>query len=140
MEKFVPEELAVIVKGLAETAGFEETLLDDTQQDAIDFGEAVPEKFNFEEIRKIFDVQPIASRSMDDVRERCLKLVNDMRLEDTFAVIDLHVVVKLYEHLKKRMPRVTPHYAVKCCPDRGIISTLAALGADLTARVKGRLN
>ena len=139
VEKFVPEELAVIVKGLAETAGFEETLLDDTQQDAIDFGEAVPKKFNFEEIKKIFDVQPIASRSMDDVRERCLKLVNDMRLEDTFAVIDLHVVVKLYEHLKKRMPRVTPHYAVKCCPDRGIISTLAALGAGFDCASQGEV-
>ena len=139
VEKFVPEVLAVIVKGLAETAGFEETLLDDTQQDAIDFGEAVPEKFNFEEIKKIFDVQPIASRSMDDVRERCLKLVNDMRLEDTFAVIDLHVVVKLYEHLKKRMPRVTPHYAVKCCPDRGIISTLAALGAGFDCASQGEV-
>ena len=69
MEQFVPEELlAVIVKGLAETAGFEETLMDDTQQDAIDF-EAVPDEFNFEEIRKTFDVQPISSRSMDDVRE-----------------------------------------------------------------------
>ena len=84
-----------------------------------------------EEIKKIFDVQPIASRSMDDVRERCLKLVNDMRLEDTFAAIDLHVVVKLYEHLKKRMPRVTPHYAVKCCPDRGIISTWQLWVLDL---------
>ena len=42
VEQFVPEELAVIVKGLAETAGFEETLLDDTQQEAVDFEEAVP--------------------------------------------------------------------------------------------------
>ena len=68
VEQFVPEELAVIVKGLAETAGFEETLLDDTQQEPVDFEEAVPEELNFEEIRKTFDVQPIASRSMDDVR------------------------------------------------------------------------
>lgn len=139
VEQFVPEELAVIVKGLAETAGFEETLMDDTQQDAIDFEEAVPDEFNFEEIRKTFDVQPISSRSMDDVRERCLELVNDMRLEDTFAVIDLHAVVKLYEHLKKRMPRVTPHYAVKCCPDRGIISTLAALGAGFDCASQGEV-
>jgi ornithine decarboxylase len=139
VEQFVPEELAVIVKGLAETAGFEETLLDDTQQEPVDFEEAVPEELNFEEIRKTFDVHPIASRSMDDVRERCLKLVNDMRLEDTFAVIDLHAVVKLYEHLKKRMPRVTPHYAVKCCPDRGIISTLAALGAGFDCASQGEV-
>ena len=62
-----------------------------------------------------------------------------MRLEDTFAVIDLHVVVKLYEHLKKRMPRVTPHYAVKCCPDRGIISTLAALGAGFDCASQGEV-
>ena len=62
-----------------------------------------------------------------------------MRLEDTFAVIDLHAVVKLYEHLKKRMPRVTPHYAVKCCPDRGIISTLAALGAGFDCASQGEV-
>ena len=113
-------------------------MLDDTQQDAIDFGEAVPEKFNFEEIKKIFDVQPIASRSMDDVRERCLKLVNDMRLEDTFAVIDLHVVVKLYEHLKKRMPRVTPHYAVNAVPTVGLFRLWQLWVLDLIARVKAR--
>ena len=139
IEDFVPKELAVIVRGLAETAGFEETLVVDTQEEPIDFEEAVPEEFNFEEIRKTFDVQPIASRSMDDVRERCLQLINDSRLEDTFAVIDLHAVVKLYEHFKKRMPRVTPHYAVKCCPDRGIISTLAALGAGFDCASQGEV-
>ena len=51
VEQFVPEELAVIVKGLAR-AWLVQELMDDTQQDAIDFEEAVPDEFNFEEIRE----------------------------------------------------------------------------------------
>ena len=34
---------------------------------------------------------------------------------------------------------MTPHYAVKCCPDRGIISTLAALGAGFDCASQGEV-
>jgi ornithine decarboxylase len=45
-----------------------------------------------------------------------------------FASSDLAAVTKLYTHLKAAMPRVTPHYAVKCFPDHGLLATLASIG------------
>ena len=49
-------------------------------------------------------------------------------LTDTFYVIDLGLLTRLHAHFVAAMPRVTPFYAVKCMPDRAMMSTLAALG------------
>jgi len=46
-----------------------------------------------------------------------------------FCVVDLGVVMRRWRYWYTTMPRVTPHYAVKCNSDRRILSTLAALGA-----------
>eukprot|EP00232_Nephroselmis_pyriformis_P000766 CAMPEP_0182913570 /NCGR_PEP_ID=MMETSP0034_2-20130328/38109_1 /TAXON_ID=156128 /ORGANISM="Nephroselmis pyriformis, Strain CCMP717" /LENGTH=909 /DNA_ID=CAMNT_0025050297 /DNA_START=368 /DNA_END=3097 /DNA_ORIENTATION=+ len=50
-------------------------------------------------------------------------------LESSFYVIDLGVVQRLHASWMGLLPRVEPHYAVKCNPDPAIIATLAACGA-----------
>eukprot|EP01026_Neomeris_dumetosa_P078471 TRINITY_DN8490_c0_g1_i7.p1 TRINITY_DN8490_c0_g1~~TRINITY_DN8490_c0_g1_i7.p1 ORF type:complete len:865 (-),score=133.29 TRINITY_DN8490_c0_g1_i7:195-2789(-) len=48
---------------------------------------------------------------------------------DMFYIFDLGQVVRLYRYWESAFPRIEPFYAVKCMPDRAMISTLAALGA-----------
>ena len=57
------------------------------------------------------------------------ELVSSRQLEDPLYVVDLGVVVRLYEAWQAALPRVTPFYAVKSFTDKAVISTLAALGA-----------
>jgi ornithine decarboxylase len=54
-------------------------------------------------------------------------------------VVDLGTVKALYDHMVASMPRVCPHFAVKCLPDRGVISTLAALGAGFDCASAGEV-
>jgi len=51
-----------------------------------------------------------------------------LQLEDTFYVFDLGNVYRRLKTWRTLLPRVRPFYAVKCNPDVGILSTLAALG------------
>lgn len=46
-----------------------------------------------------------------------------------FYVYDLGLVCRLYSAWLDAMPRVHPFYAVKCNPDLGLLSALAALGS-----------
>eukprot|EP01023_Acetabularia_acetabulum_P025069 TRINITY_DN24045_c0_g2_i7.p1 TRINITY_DN24045_c0_g2~~TRINITY_DN24045_c0_g2_i7.p1 ORF type:complete len:847 (+),score=166.78 TRINITY_DN24045_c0_g2_i7:301-2841(+) len=48
---------------------------------------------------------------------------------DMFYVFDLGQVIKLYGYWEAAFPRIEVCYAVKCMPDRAMISILAALGA-----------
>lgn len=57
------------------------------------------------------------------------KKIAKLELEDTFYVLDLSVIDKLYKSWVEVMPRISPFYAVKCNPNPGIIALLAALGA-----------
>jgi len=57
------------------------------------------------------------------------KLIAAHHLEDNFYVMDLASVHKLYSAWKAAMPRVHPHYAVKCNNDRALLEVLAVLGA-----------
>lgn len=50
-------------------------------------------------------------------------------LQDNFYVLDLGALQRLYRAWNEAMPRVQPHYAVKCNPDVAVLSCLAALGA-----------
>ena len=52
---------------------------------------------------------------------------------------DLGATAKLYAHIAKAMPRVTPHYAVKCFPEPGVMATLAACGAGFDCASAGEL-
>ena len=52
---------------------------------------------------------------------------------------DLEATAKLYRHLVSVMPRVNPHYAVKCFPDTGVLATLASLGAGFDCASAGEV-
>jgi ornithine decarboxylase len=51
------------------------------------------------------------------------------RSEDPFYLVDLEHVVRKYHEWRELMPRVEPHYAVKCNPNPAIMKTLKSLGA-----------
>jgi len=49
--------------------------------------------------------------------------------EDCFYVVDVGVVMRRWQFWRESLPRVEPHYAVKCSPEPALLSVLAALGA-----------
>lgn len=59
--------------------------------------------------------------------------------EDAFFAGDLGEVVRQYAKFRRLLPRVVPHYAVKCNPDDLIVKTLVELGAsfDCASKVRG---
>ena len=60
---------------------------------------------------------------------RLYRLYRRPVLQDNFYVLDLGALQRLYRAWMEAMPRVHPHYAVKCNPDTAMLATLAALGA-----------
>lgn len=58
--------------------------------------------------------------SLHDVSNTC----------DTFYVYDLDILRNLYSKWTYLLPDIQPYYAVKCNPDRRILQTLAACGAN----------
>ncbi|SMQ52190.1 unnamed protein product [Zymoseptoria tritici ST99CH_1A5] len=56
--------------------------------------------------------------------------------EDAFFVADLGEVYRQHMRWKKHLPRVTPHYAVKCNPDPAVLKLLAKLGAGFDCASK----
>ena len=62
------------------------------------------------------------------VEEFAAAKIKQLSLEDTFYVFDLGNVYRRMLTWKRLLPRVRPFYAVKCNPDPGVLSTLAALG------------
>ena len=57
------------------------------------------------------------------------KVVAEHQLDDTLYVIDLAAIKRLYLAWQAALPRVHPHYAVKCNPNPAILAVLAALGS-----------
>eukprot|EP00955_Chlamydomonas_euryale_P036745 350545-Chlamydomonas_euryale.AAC.1 len=68
-----------------------------------------------------------------------LRHISHHDLEDTFYVVDLGNVQRLFRAWKAAMPRVTPFYAVKCHPERGMLRLLNAMGAGFDCASKGEL-
>lgn len=58
--------------------------------------------------------------------------------EEAFYVCDIGDIVRKHRLWKKNMPRVEPHYAVKCNDSLTVLETLAALGTsfDCASKVK----
>ena len=73
------------------------------------------------------------ARSIDncvlDVIESGLAQRAQERLE-RFLVVDLGVVTRRWHYWRATLPRVQPHYAVKCNMDTRVLATLAALGSS----------
>jgi ornithine decarboxylase len=61
-------------------------------------------------------------------------------MEDAFYVLDLGLLVRLFQGWVQSMPRVRPFYAVKCSPDRALLTTLAALGAGFDCASKAEIS
>ncbi|KAK4615511.1 Ornithine decarboxylase [Fulvia fulva] len=59
--------------------------------------------------------------------------------EDAFFVADLGEVYRQHMRWKKHLPRITPHYAVKCNPDDAILRLLAKLGAGFDCASKAEI-
>ncbi|XP_031265433.1 ornithine decarboxylase-like [Pistacia vera] len=51
-------------------------------------------------------------------------------LKEPFYVLDLGVVVSLFDKWTRSLPTVRPFYAVKCNPEPALLGALAALGAN----------
>jgi ornithine decarboxylase len=133
----VPTALGVYVKGLAHTIGFKDSLQNEPEVEV-----PVPEHpkaLTLEGVCGAFAVEAIASRRMADVHQRATDLVEKHSLEENFCIVDLATVKALFDYHRVKLPRVRPHYAVKCLPDRGIISTLAALGAGFDCASQGEV-
>ena len=59
--------------------------------------------------------------------------------EDAFFVADLGEVYRQHKRWQKHLPRVTPHYAVKCNPDPRVLEMLAKLGAGFDCASKAEI-
>ncbi|XP_008208586.1 ornithine decarboxylase 2 [Nasonia vitripennis] len=84
--------------------------------------------YDFDEVR-IFDDK------LDDL-EIMRKIIALENLEDPFHLLDVGDLVRKHRTWVERIPRVVPHYAVKCNPNPTVIKTLAALGASFDCASK----
>ena len=58
-------------------------------------------------------------------------LIADGQIDDApVFVVDVGCVKRAYDRWRERLPRVTPHYAVKCNSDPVVVQVLAALGSS----------
>lgn len=60
--------------------------------------------------------------------------------ESAFYVVDLGSVMMRYFEFVRQLPRVKPHYAVKCNPDEPIIRMLAGLGCNFDCASKAEIS
>lgn len=60
--------------------------------------------------------------------------------EHPFYIIDLSSVTEQYTRWKAHLPRVKPHYAVKCNPDPRILKLLAKLGCNFDCASKNEMD
>lgn len=134
----VPTALGVMVRGLADTVGFKDSLMNDNCELEQPIGTRA-KTLTIESVKAAFAVKPIESRRLVDVHRRAAELVDEHSLEENFCIVDLATVKALFDHHRRKLPRVRPHYAVKCLPDRGIISMLAALGAGFDCASQGEV-
>ncbi|XP_033106424.1 ornithine decarboxylase-like [Anneissia japonica] len=59
--------------------------------------------------------------------------------DDPFFISDLGDIVQKHSRWKTLLPRVEPHYAVKCNPDPAVLTTLAALGTGFDCASKAEI-
>jgi len=87
----------------------------------------------------------LSKNQVELVREKAADTLTRMAVErrgideNAFYVADLGDVVKKWQLWHKELPRVEPHYAVKCNNDRVVVSLLAALGAGFDCASKEEL-
>lgn len=92
-----------------------------------------------QEVCSKFSAIPLVSGGPKTVDRYIEGLIRSYKLEDNFYVCDLGQVTRCYEAWCASLPRVKPYYAVKCHPNPGILSTLAALGAGFDCASPGEI-
>lgn len=60
--------------------------------------------------------------------------------EEPFYIFDLGDQIRKHQIWIEKMPRVIPHYAVKCNDHDVVLATLAALGASFDCASKSEIN
>jgi len=66
--------------------------------------------------------------------------IRDQNQEDAFLVMDLQVVENQLARWRANLPRVDPWFAVKCCPDKGVMRTLALKGCGFDVASKAEMD
>ncbi|GLJ21409.1 hypothetical protein SUGI_0394170 [Cryptomeria japonica] len=74
-------------------------------------------------------VSTLRSRSQEAVNELMQSIIEREGGNEAFYVLDLGVVVDLWQKWQEALPGVRPFYAVKCNPEPVLLSSLATLGA-----------
>jgi len=79
---------------------------------------------------------------VDDTLPQLIQsLIPQHEAEDTpFYILNVATVVEKFKQWKNLLPRVEPHYAVKCNPDDVILNTLAGLGAGFDCASQGEID
>ncbi|XP_053684022.1 ornithine decarboxylase-like [Sabethes cyaneus] len=67
------------------------------------------------------------------------ELTGQLSNEEPFYVMDIGNIVRKHQNWIEKMPRVVPHYAVKCNDNDVVCATLAALGASFDCASKGEI-
>lgn len=72
---------------------------------------------------------------LDDL-EIMRKIIRSQELDEPFHLLDMGDVIKKYARWSEKLPRVEPHYAVKCNPEPSVLKVLSALGASFDCASK----
>lgn len=68
------------------------------------------------------------------------QLTDRLPTDEPFYVMDIGDIVRKHQNWIEKMPRVVPHYAVKCNDNEVVCATLAALGASFDCASKGEIS
>ncbi|CAH0551706.1 unnamed protein product [Brassicogethes aeneus] len=82
-----------------------------------------------------FHILEPETKVWDVIRE-----VTDTEQEDAFYVCDMGDIVRKHKIWKATLPRVVPHYAVKCNDSLTVLEVLAALGTSFDCASKSEIN
>ena len=72
------------------------------------------------------------------VGEHALRQLNDP--DNALMLVDVEALIGQFERWRRLLPRVIPHYAVKCNPDPVLLRTLVALGAGFDCATKNEIS
>ena len=83
----------------------------------------------FDTVLDLFGAKCIPDSAQETMDLVARELILEHKAQDTFYIVDLAQVHRLYDIWTQALPRVRPFYAVKCNNNKGLLMCLAALGA-----------
>ena len=84
--------------------------------------------FVINEIITKYGLEYVKNSLLSEISDYVKAKITTEHLEEAFYVVDLGPVFRRWGTWMRLMPRVKPHYAVKCNPSPVILALLAALG------------